>query len=1033
MNNSIFNNILLSKDQKEIIKEINKMTKEEEKVEYLKYIENDEIKCEIISFFENKLNIYKSLQYIKDNSIKSYLLIALDEPQYQKLIEQFLEQNNAELNSQILNKLIKMCTQTKKIEFVKKYILKLKLSDLTRFLISFNINESVNIIQKLSSESHKCEILNKIYTNDNSNEILNFFPEIKLRIIIENSSRLEKINLLKEYNNKLTVDEIYNYLNNLKDEDKIDVLNNIDLKKRIEVLKKIYIFENNEAKFILNFDIDIIEKIINEIENISLIDYIKKYPNDKLIKIITDSNRDEYKKGLLNENQMHVFINEKSVIHSLEDDEYKITYLENEIENYMLGNEEIDIFISIKNTTEKLELSKKILKNILDYNNSSLMINLILNEQDAYFKIKFLDFYIENLNKFVNMDLFDNVKNLILYLNRINNEKYLSKIILECTSIEGCIGNGIFTGDLLNFLEENNIQTNYTEMLIKNYNMVKELKKDLYYKNPSLVGELLEDYTLSMYGVDVIVDILEYNTNAQRILIEYKDDSVLQNWINYSKRTGIYGKKFLHKSLSIYKKNRNLFEEIINNTKFLIEEELQILNEILDSSNFLNIKNYEEFKNYNEIKKEKIKSDINELKSPTEEATLKLILKYYFYNGNINYFMGYNIDDKEYMQYFIDNGLLSIEEEATLKIIQELESYSIEYKGLYNKFMDVINKKINITTSIINLKEKFTKHYSKIMADNLIDLSCIEENKNVIIKYIDGNDKKNKLKIIDFNGIDFKILKHSFGRQGINHDMIDASKELYNNPSAWNYLDIVSSLSTSLISNYSPDKFSCSNSNRMVYGFCKIPEDSVFAIGREDVEVEHTHNKLEPKANPQCLDYLYPDVLIKETHGAYNEVALYRKSKSIISNNGKIQPSCIIVDEEQDINSDIKKHAEYFNIPICVINKEKYRQINDEKDSKYLNKNISTFNLADIKNILYSRKIELNIGYKLVLELCDKSLNEQLINEEEYIYLLKETKNIIRQFCIRRRNLDISLIDNRIKKILLEEYKKVEEYIEKTK
>ncbi len=173
-------------------------------------------------------------------------------------------------------------------------------------------------------------------------------------------------------------------------------------------------------------------------------------------------------------------------------------------------------------------------------------------------------------------------------------------------------------------------------------------------------------------------------------------------------------------------------------------------------------------------------------------------------------------------------------------------------------------------------------------------------------------------------------------------------------------------------------------------------DDSVFGMYYGDAHTRAGVNILDPGSAYKCN---LPNVFSKKTDSTqHNEVALYRKSNSIDENGGRLQPSCILVDDKSQITPQKIHAAEYFKVPIVVLNTAKYIQRNEENYKKYKSLDIESFSEKDINNILYYNAITIDESYELINRLIEYSLSKEIIDNEKYIELKQYLSEKIKEF-----------------------------------
>lgn len=795
-------------------------------------------------------------------------------------------------------------------------------------------------IKSLASLDNILSILEHVEDENIKKEIiLELDDDKKHEFLLKNPKSISEENL-KAFNSQLICEDLYEkYIDILlqsKDEDKI--VN--------------FICNNNIYK------IRTIEKLINEGVYLKSENYIKIIEN-----LISNNHSNEYNRyiyKIYNYSEKNFKLLEMLANNGILVDEYfEKIFKDKEIEkivDFICKNDTYKVKSIERLINENIFLDIKSIKKIIE--------NLIINNQD---------------NKYNE------------YIYKIYNYTNKKAGILEIMG-----NNGILNDELLE--------------IYNNLKLIKSKKKDLETDNEALSNDLLKTELINKFGIDIIIDLLEYNTGAENVLIKNQNDQTLLNWINYLKEDKLYNKKILHYSLLCYDKTKNLFEDLIKNKKIYTEMDLNHLYEIMITNNKYNINSLEEFNNYNNIKKSHFEKEINNSK------IVQLTVNKFLCNNENSYFLlnkiqKFHLDNEETIETFCKNGILDLKDKACIKIIREIEHDSKvlgneEFYEKYSSFGD----NIDISFTFNNILKKLTLYYSKLYADKLTNLETIEKNKKVKVstmkvendeEILDINNnlipKNNEIKVIDLNGVPFHILRHRILYSQNDESYKDFAKMLVNDPRYWLYADGTSTISTSYVNNYMSREISTitnRNSHLMTLGFTKIPDDSIFDMGPCDINTTHGYNVINPMGEKNT-EFCVPEVLGKKTVTSYNEVAMYRKDK----NGKRILPTCILTDNLSfGINKDAIKFAQVFNIPIVIIDSVKYNEINKNNMKKYESHQFTSFDIEDVKNILYSSDKSIEESYKLVIDLLKYSLKNNILDIEKYYLLMDATKKLINDF-----------------------------------
>ena len=284
------------------------------------------------------------------------------------------------------------------------------------------------------------------------------------------------------------------------------------------------------------------------------------------------------------------------------------------------------------------------------------------------------------------------------------------------------------------------------------------------------------------------------------------------------------------------------------------------------------------------------------------------------------------------------NGLNCTKEEADL-IRNAINLMNVESSKLgqeFNNFKDVLAGIPNapiLSESIQRLKQdafvEAGKNFKAAMRKDL------EKAKNIGAVNYDGKD----INVLSFGDNPYKMLVHRLGAY---------SEKDESNPAQWNEREpdmfdengnptgyIATSTLTDKNFHLAIDKSEISNPDEVFYGFADFKDDSIKAMSEYDLYTEDDGVSKDNLATMrQGVIYKDFDEFIKETenwhqnfeHLNHNEVDLARYNGDKNIHGGRIQPNYIISFQKDlsDISDTVKKHAAYFNVPIIMVDPEKY-------------------------------------------------------------------------------------------------------------
>lgn len=526
---------------------------------------------------------------------------------------------------------------------------------------------------------------------------------------------------------------------------------------------------------------------------------------------------------------------------------------------------------------------------------------------------------------------------------------------------------------IIDMINKENIHDEYIDMINKNIERLKKYRPELNLeRTPNINLQMLEDKILNKYGYQTIADIFEYNTNAYKQILLHANDNEVVNWINYMKNNNMYSRKLLHYTLCSFDEINDLLIELPKKNISLNDKQKKILYEIAKDKNVEQINSVEELLNYENIKKEKFFSILENSNNGIKNT---------FQLSDDNHFFDERMIINFYSRFLTNNEINSM---------FFLEKFG--FKNISSLKSNIQNIDLDLIFSYKSAIDKIKKYYSKKMSESLMDLDTLKHGDGVVISSVDGEN--DKIKVIEMDGKDISILETSINNPGSTSIYVES---LYNNISMWNNMEGTSSISTSYYNNYMSHNSTGFCPSLLVLGFTKIPDDSVFGMSYGDGATSHGVNKLDPRG---CtLHFNLPNIFSKYVStNDHNEVALYRKSNSIDENGGRLQPSCILVDDKSQITPIQIQAAEYFKVPIVVLNTAKYIQRNEENYKKYKSLDIESFSEKDINNILYYNAITIDESYELINRLIEYSLSKEIIDNEKYIELKQYLSEKIKEF-----------------------------------
>ena len=564
-------------------------------------------------------------------------------------------------------------------------------------------------------------------------------------------------------------------------------------------------------------------------------------------------------------------------------------------------------------------------------------------------------------------------------------------------------------------LEKFGVEDEHIKSLFSKFKRLIISRPDLDIYSPTMNAQIISDDIIDIYGYDTITSILESNTGAHKIVIDSinNNDKLLLDWINYIKKQPIYSKKILHLSILSYSSMKDLITDIVGNNKLLDDQQLINLKQILIDNNKYIVKNIDDLSNYDEFKTKILSDRFNSDNiNVVRDSIFELLFNSSLEQIN-NLFDEFGLNSKYFMNnYLFDKEILSVEEEAIINIIKEvLDTDNCD--TLRNKF-DKIEDIQLIKDSLNSLKNTLKKYYSSQINNVLFNNDEIEKlNSNQVsgldesgLIDINGNyiASQSKIDVINLEGEPFNILVYSLPQV---YDKFENDyMKVFRDPSMWIELknDI---LLMNLISN---NHFGCKNhgdKNTVYYGFNNISENSLACMSRRDMVIMNSMNNLDDCCNKS--EYMLPNIL-QSVSSSYNTIGIYSNSSDSSEFNHRIIPNYIVCFDGY-INIESKKAAQYYNIPIFMINREKYTEQNDILINKYVDNDIDEFNKEKLYELFSIRNIDLIKRYEIGLSIIQNKYNEKEISKNNYIELLEELIKIINNYSIQNDVSEINLKD----------------------
>ena len=564
------------------------------------------------------------------------------------------------------------------------------------------------------------------------------------------------------------------------------------------------------------------------------------------------------------------------------------------------------------------------------------------------------------------------------------------------------------------FLQRLGFINGHITKLSEQFNKLIKVRPELDINNPALNGNLLEDNTIKLYGYDVITSILAYNTGAHKVIIDALriNDDLLPKWITYLKKYPIYDKEILHLAITNYESMKSLINSLVNDNIELDSNQLINLKTILYENNKYLVQDINNLTNYDEYCKHVLDDKYNSGNiNVVRDGILEKLFNTSLFDVN-KIFSMYGLQSKEFTkEYLLQDNILSVEDEAVIEVIREI--YLIDdVEELKARFKEI--KELGFIKDSLNVIEgKLKKYYARQIKKVLfkpdtdyeqgISFDTIPGIEDVEFRDINGNyiNSDDSIDIVKFEGIPFNLLIYS---QPIKYEKYCTYNMLVKeNPAMWNKItDKV--ILTNMISDSHMGCVDHCDKSAVYYGFNEISENSLMIMSRRDVVIENNSVDFEPYSS--LSEYMIPSIF-QNVSSSYNTIGLNINSSDSSEYNHRIQPNFIVCFDD-NISYESKKAAQYFNIPIYIIYRDKYNNKNKEKIDKYKLDEVSALEREDIENILYTRDLDLSERYKLLIKLVDSDYEKKNITESKYKELMEEAEKQLIAFATQN---DISVIE----------------------
>lgn len=963
-----------------------------------KIISSPELAINLVKLYKASKSEYNAVTYILQTSIdyeeilslvvSSQDVLNISNKIYERMIERFLSDKNHRLDADIFPEEFKM--QNNDVFLINILPEEIRNKYYNNEITEKDLFENIEIIHNLKYK----DVIFKKTTIYKSNEV----QEIISKLGIDN---LYKI--MKEYGTKFTdiiedsqkVKKLYEFLANKEGNDYYIGIENC-LYTDEELANDLgEALSQNEIKFLINANINKKEfvKYFNETFNNLNKDYICHKFIENISFTLTNSNKKFTSTfDLLDTAAIYTANSWRN------SEDFFTPKFMNEHQQYFLPS-------GVKlNPATMYEDIKNNLSNLSNTNISAIFYRNSPSNYSGLFDnncfLKLLELYNGNLRQ---LEIESNFYESLAYRCKV---PYIHSYDEFMSLLKDYYNNNPIYAREIESLEKLNFDKQYIEEIKSNIEKYGYKKEDM----GGVDLRLLSNNILQKFDSRIVKALITfYSSGASEKLMEYSKDEILSqklnDWFTLLKNSDdsfLNFRNINHIILS-FKECMPIIDECLKNNTLLDKTQMRNLLDIIINKNKYNVKNIDELTNYTTYKKsilkEKLESDnILEVKEAICESLFSLSLENVYYIIN-----HYQINNNRLYKNKIEPNV-PVDITASIRILKEIFNITdiTKLKNIFSEAISIGNIGISGEEMQMALRNSYT---------NLWNNKMVKPNTNKTY-YVNGVDSEkcrtnvngqsistsNKVKVIEFNGEPFNLIVHGIGRSAPSGNSL--LSKITNDPSVWNAKEGITSISTSLITNTCIRTYQGENLNSksvIYYGFNYLPDNVLRGASHCDAGTNYEGGRIEISSR---LDNIpTPEGLISNTvsvNSTHNEVVLTRKSND---NNqkfdGRIQPTCIVVFNDT-IDDAIKLSAQYFDIPIYKINLQKYKSINEQNKNMYISGQIEKFDYKDIETIFLTDLGNNNLNkVKLCIDLCNKALNEGLINEQQYYVLLQYTVDYI--------------------------------------
>lgn len=535
-----------------------------------------------------------------------------------------------------------------------------------------------------------------------------------------------------------------------------------------------------------------------------------------------------------------------------------------------------------------------------------------------------IDAFIKTIESQINPNTLIEVKNINPKIVLDKNYIYLYRILKE----------DIFDSDVTNTILEgrsDELVEFYQKIRIKDKIKVNSKILDFIKSNQRIKGMKIEDYFKDRY-IDILIYVID-NNYLPGFLYAVENYSAVEDLLNNplpeDKKTTylkIFDESFMQNvGPEAYKQ----IIYMINSGKY---DDIDTMFKIYDTGNYELIKDIIKYK----------QSDFKIAKNNEDKSIYEIVSKFTMNSIYIQKTFNMSYDNACKLRDLLTNiNKLELPPEFKEKYQMIIDYLNCSYFGslddlkqINNKFnqeqLEFIKKEITafVRESYLvqrqvfssDLKDRFDSFNNGLNSKPLLD-----ENKQPIV------DNKGKgISVYELEGQPFTMMIHCVTNKGEKNGNGLIAKQLLGNPTVWNTQEDGNKyVNCSIISNSNMSNFG-GKIEHITYGFSNVPANMINKTKTSDggTRMNNYQSYEYEESNDDILqidDLSKPGKnLIQKGGGGYNEIIVNRKN----GHNERLQPNYIVCFDEVDPVS--IKHAQYFGIPIYVINTRVYQEQFDQ-------------------------------------------------------------------------------------------------------